>query len=220
MVILGLTGSIGMGKSTAAAAFRRLGLPVHDADAAVRRLMGPGGKAVDAVAGAFPGVRGADGGIDHAVLGDRVFGDAQALARLEGLLHPLVRADETAFLKRCARRREPVVVLDIPLLFETGAEARCDAVVVVSAPERVQRRRVLRRPAMTEEKLAAILARQTPDREKRRRADFVVLTGLGRNHSLRQIVAIVETVRRWRGRHWPPVRRRPATNKGKGKAHA
>jgi dephospho-CoA kinase len=194
MVILGLTGSIGMGKSTAASLLRRLGVPVHDADAAVHRLTGPGGKAVPLVEAAFPGVTG-PAGVDRLKLGAIVFNDAAALKRLEAILHPMVRAAEQCFLRRMAARRESVVVLDIPLLYETGAERRCDAVIVVSAPAFLQRARVLGRPGMTEAKFRAILAKQVSDAEKRRRADFVVDTGHGRLTTLQQLAKLIRLVR-------------------------
>jgi len=203
MLVLGLTGSIGMGKSTAAAMLRRLGLPVHDADAAVHRLMNKGGAAVGAVEAAFPGVV-AEGAVDRRRLGARVLDDDAAMKRLEAILHPLVRAEARAFLARQARLRRPLVVLDIPLLFETGGEQLCDAVVVVTAPATTQRARVLRRPGMTEEKMRAVLARQMPDAEKRARADFVVQTGLGKRHTLRQLAAIVTLLKSGR----TPRRRR------------
>ena len=203
MVILGLTGSIGMGKTVAAGHFRRLGVPVHDSDAAVHRLLAPGGAAVDAIAEAFPGtVR--DGGVDRRAMAERVFGDDEALERLEAIVHPLVREQTRRFLAGRARRRAPLVVLDVPLLFETGGEHRCDAVVCVSAPAFVQRRRVMRRPGMTAGRFAAILARQMPDAEKRRRADFVVRTGLGRGHGLRQIRRVVTMALALPARKWPP----------------
>ena len=180
---LGLTGSIAMGKSEAARMFARLGAPVFDADAEVHRALAPGRPGAAAVAAAFPeAARG--GAIDRRALGRRVFGDAAALRRLESILHPLVGAARERFLRRARARRAPVVVFDVPLLFETGGERRCDRVAVASAPPRVQRRRALRRPGMTPEKFAAILARQTPDREKRRRADFIVPSGLGRRPAL------------------------------------
>jgi len=190
MVVLGLTGSIGMGKSTAAAMLRRLGIPVHDADGAVHRLLGRNGKAVAKVDAEFPGTAG-PAGIDRAALGRRVFGDAAALRRLERILHPMVRADTARFLHRMRARRAPLVVLDIPLLLETGGEERCDAIIVVSAPTFLQRARVLGRPGMSEARFAAILAQQMPDAEKRRRADFVVPTGLGRRETLRRLAEIV-----------------------------
>ena len=186
MIILCLTGSVGMGKSTAAREFRRMRIPVYDADKAVHRLLGRGGKAVAAVAAAFPGVE-KGGAIDRAALGRLVFSDPAALKRLEAILHPLVRQAERAFLARARRRRRKLVVLDIPLLFETGGEARCDKVVVVSAPRRVQLARVMARPGMTADRLAGVEARQMPDAEKRRRADIVIETGLDRRHSLAKL---------------------------------
>jgi dephospho-CoA kinase len=195
VIILGLTGSIGMGKSTAAAVLRRLGAPVFDADAVVHRLLAPGGAAVRRVETAFPGVRDAAGGIDRRRLGQRVFGQPEALRRLEGILHPMVRAAERRFVARARAQRQPIVVLDIPLLFETGGAGRCDCVVVVSAPAFVQRQRVIRRSGMTPARFDEILRQQMPDREKRRRADFVVNTGLGRALALRQLKAIVRILR-------------------------
>ncbi len=193
MRVLGLTGSIGMGNSAAARALRRLGVPVHDADAAVHRLLGPGGGAVAAVAWAFPGVV-ADGAVDRAALGRRVFNNPAALAQLEAILHPLVQRSEQRFLRGALARREPVAVLDIPLLFEIGGERRCDAVIVVSAPRFVQEARVLRRKGMTAARLLAVRARQMPDAEKRRRADFVVPTGLDKRATLRRLAAIVRVM--------------------------
>ena len=175
MRILGLTGSIGMGKSTAVAMFRRLGVPVHDADAAVHGLMAPRGACFDAVAAAFPDAV-ADGAVDRGRLGAAVFADAAAKRRLEAILHPAVRAETKRFLQSLARRQAALAVLDIPLLYETGAEHRCDAVAVVTAPEWLQRRRVLARPGMTLEKFDGIRAAQVPDGEKtapRRRSDPV-----------------------------------------------
>jgi len=203
MVIIGLAGSIAMGKSTAAAGFRRLGIAVHDADRAVHGLFAKGGAAVPRVAAAFPGTVKA-GVVDRSTLGAVVFKDKAALRLLEGIVHPLVRQAQESFLRRQAARRAPLVVLDIPLLLEHGGERRCDAVVVVSAPAFLQAQRVLGRPGMSPARLAAILAEQMPDREKRRRADFVVLTGLGKRASLRRIAKIVKVMRKRRGRHWPP----------------
>lgn len=194
MKILGLTGSVGMGKSTAAAMLRRLGVPVHDADAAVHRQMDEGGAAVAEVEAAFPGVV-RDGAVDRQALGARVFGDPEALRRLEAILHPKVRAESDAWLCRQRRRGESLVVLDIPLLFESGSETRCDAVIVVTAPPFVQRARVMKRPGMTEERFRQVLAQQLPDREKRRRAQFVVSTGLSKGHTLRQLARIVRLYR-------------------------
>jgi dephospho-CoA kinase len=200
VIVLGLTGSIGMGKSTAAATFRRLRIPLFDADRAVHHMLGPGGRAVPIVAAAFPEAGRAGGGIDRTLLGRRVFSDPEALSRLERIIHPMVAVDQKRFLALARARREPIVVLDIPLLFESGGERRCDYVLVVSAPGLVQRQRVLRRPGMTERRLTAILSHQMPDREKRRRADFVVPTGLSRNLSLRRLRAIVRLLRDSRSR--------------------
>lgn len=183
MKILCLTGSVGMGKTTAARMLRRLGIPVHDADAEVHRLLGRGGAAVKAVGTAFPGVKSGKG-IDRAALGRIVFADPAALKRLEGILHPLVREAERKFLATARRQRRTLVVLDIPLLYETKGERRCDGVIVVSAPRPIQLARVMARPGMTKERLAAIEARQMPDGQKRRRADIVIETGLGKRHSL------------------------------------
>jgi dephospho-CoA kinase len=195
VIVLGLTGSIGMGKSTAAAVLRALRLPLFDADQAVHRLLAPNGAAVRPVAAAFPDVRAGSGGIDRELLGRRVFADPAALSRLEAIMHPLVDRAEQRFLAQAHGRRAPIAVLDIPLLFETGTERRCDYVLVVSAPKFLQRQRVLRRPGMSEDRLAAILAQQMPDAEKQRRADFVVRTGLDRRQSLHRLRAIVRLLR-------------------------
>lgn len=193
MVILGLTGSIGMGKSTAARLFAEEGVPVHDSDATVHRLYE--GDAAAAIERAFPGT--ATGGkVDRRALGARVIGDAEAMQTLESIVHPLVRREEREFLERERARGTPVVVLDIPLLFETGGENRVDAVVVVSAPAEIQRQRVLSRPGMTEEKFAAILGRQTPDEQKRLRADFVVDSSRGIEHARAQIRDILARIAR------------------------
>jgi len=193
MKVVGLTGSIGMGKTTAAALLRRLGVPVHEADAAVHRLMERGGAAVPAIERAFPGVV-KDGAVDRAILGARVFGNGKAMARLEGILHPLVREDSARFLNRARRRGARVAVLDIPLLFESGRERDMDASVVVTAPAFVQRARVLTRPGMTPKRFQQVLARQMPDAEKRRRADFIVPTGLGRRLTLRRLLRVLKRV--------------------------
>jgi dephospho-CoA kinase len=179
MKIIGLTGSVGMGKSTAAAMLRCMGVPVYDADRAVHRMMSQGGIAVAAVAAAFPGVE-RNGAIDRATLGKRVFGDDAAMKRLEAIIHPLVRQDERRFLNDRRRRGTALVVMDVPLLFESGRHKRYDATMVVTAPAFLQRARVLARKGMTPAQFAAILKRQMPDAEKRRRADFIVPSGLGR----------------------------------------
>ena len=189
MIVLGLTGSIGMGKSTAARQLRRLGFPVHDADAVVHRLLARGGAAVTAIAAAFPGVV-RDGAVDRRALGGLVFGNPVLLKRLEAILHPLVRQAEHKFLARARRQRRRLVVLDIPLLFETGGQARCDAVAVVSAPPFVQARRVLARPGMTPERLEAIRRSQMADADKRRRADVIIPTGRGYRPALRALVQV------------------------------
>jgi dephospho-CoA kinase len=194
MIVVGLTGSIGMGKSNAAHVLRRLGVPVHDADGAVHLLMGPGGRAVLKVAEAFPQAL-AGNRIDRKVLGDLVFGDTPALRRLEAIIHPLVRQSSRTFLAAAARRRARIAVLDIPLLYESGGDKMVDAVIVVSAPRQIQRQRVMARPGMTEEKFRAILARQVPDVEKRRRADYVVFTGGHRGETFRQLKRIVGELR-------------------------
>lgn len=195
MIVLGLTGSIGMGKSTAAAALRQMGVPVHDADASVHRLMNHGGAAVGFIEAAFPGTA-LEGAIDRKALGARVFGNPPELRRLEAILHPMVRQQERIFLATCRRRRHPVAVLDIPLLYETGGEHRCDAVIVVSAPEFLQDQRVLKRPGMSRARLKEILGQQMPDAEKRRRADFVVETGLGKRASRVALARILKKLKR------------------------
>jgi dephospho-CoA kinase len=200
MQVIGLTGGIGMGKSTAAAAFRRAHIPVFDADAAVHRLQAPGGRALRAIAAAFPGTVRADGSgrpvLDRAALRARVLTDPPALRRLEAIVHPLVRAEELAFLARARRAGARLAVLDIPLLFETGGDARTGLVLVVTAPRAVQVNRVARRRRMDPEQVSAVLARQMPDAEKRRRADVVVRTGLSKHHALRTIRRLLRDLRR------------------------
>ena len=186
--ILGLTGSIGMGKSTTANLFRERGIPVHDADASVHRLYR--GRAVAPIAAAFPGVIN-DDAVDRARLSAAVLGKPEALKKLEAIIHPLVREEEERFLSACRKAGHGLVVLDVPLLLETGGERRCDAVLVVTAPADVQRRRVLARPEMTPDKFAAILARQMPDVEKRRRAHFLVDTSHGLLVAQRQVGSIL-----------------------------
>ncbi len=176
MIVLGLTGSIGMGKSTTAKMFAEAGVPVHDSDETVHRLYA--GKAAPLVEAVFPGTTDA-GVVDRTRLAGRVLGDAAALKTLEAIVHPLVRADADAFLASHRASGAPIAVLDIPLLFETGGRSRVDKVVVVTAPPEIQRARVLARPGMSEEKLAAILAKQVPDAEKRQQADFVIDTSEG-----------------------------------------
>lgn len=195
MIILGLTGSIGMGKSTAAAMMRRLGVPVHDSDAAVHRMLGPRGSAVAQIRQRFPDSDDpARNAIDRRALGRLVFGNPAERLALEAILHPLVRQSQDRFLKSHRHRGSPVVLLDIPLLYETGADRRVDHVIVVTAPGFVQRQRVQRR-GLSPADFAARLALQMPDAEKRRRADFIVQTGLGRLYTLRQLRAILGQVK-------------------------
>jgi len=188
MIVLGLTGSIGMGKSTTAAMFREAGVPVHDSDEAVHRLYA--GAAAPLVEAAFPGTL-VDGVVDRNRLAARVLGDREAIRRLEAIVHPLVRAEADAFLDLHRGAGARLVVLDIPLLFETNGRGRVDKVVVVSAPAETQRERVLARPGMTAEKFEAILSKQVPDAEKRAMADFVIDTGQGLDHARAAVVAIV-----------------------------
>lgn len=192
---VGLTGSIGMGKSETGKLFARQGLAVFDADATVHALYGPGGAGTAAIAARFPDAVTANG-IDRARLAQIVADDRSALLVLEALIHPLVRQAEDRFLENARARNDEVVILDIPLLFETGRNKTMDAVVVVSSPESVQRERVLKRPGMTPEKFAAILARQVPDAEKRAQADFVIETDKGLDHALAQVRRVAAELRR------------------------
>ncbi|HEY0424894.1 MAG TPA: dephospho-CoA kinase [Rhodopila sp.] len=195
MRVIGLTGGIGMGKSTAAAAFRRARIPVFDADLAVHRLQAKGGKAVRAIEAAFPGTM-RDGATDRVALRQAVLGNPQALTKLEHILHPMVEAAERDFVARARRAGRHAVVLDIPLLFEVKGDERVDTIVVVSAPLAIQIHRVGLRRRMSKADIAAIIARQMPDREKRRRADLVVKTGLSRNHTLRILTRFIKGLRR------------------------
>jgi dephospho-CoA kinase len=203
MVIVGLTGSIGMGKSTAAKMLREMGVPVYDADAAVHALQAPNGAALPRIEAAFPGVVKA-GVLDRQALGARVFGDKEALRRLEEIVHPMVQQRQRAFLRRAALAGEKLVVLDIPLLFEGLGERRVDATLVVSAPAFLQRRRVMARPGMTAERLDGILRQQVPDALKRRRADIVIPTGMGLAPTRAALAQAVKALRHRRGRFWPP----------------
>ncbi|HKK31443.1 MAG TPA: dephospho-CoA kinase [Alphaproteobacteria bacterium] len=195
--VIGLTGSIGMGKSTAANMLRRRNIPVFDADATVHELMEPGGAAVAAVEEAFPGVV-KNGAVDRGELGKRVFGHRAKLKKLERILHPLVGEAERAFLARVARRRLPMAVRDVPLLFETGGDKRCDATIVVSAPAHIQAARVLARPGMTRERLEQIRAKQMADAEKRKRADYVVPSGMGRRMTWDTLGEVLRDIERRR----------------------
>lgn len=201
-LVIGLTGSIGMGKTTTAKMFERLGIPVFDADVAVHRLYEPGGAAVGAVADAFPGTASEAGGVDRAALAEHLAAEPEGLLRLERIVHPLVAREQERFVEHAGRDGADLVVLDIPLLFETGRHDAVDAVVVVSAPANVQRSRVLSRPEMTEAKLLQLLARQLPDAEKRAQAHFVVETGRGLDHAAEQVQRIVAALRaRRQGQH-------------------
>jgi dephospho-CoA kinase len=207
LILIGLTGSIGMGKSTTAAMFREAGAPVYDVDAVIRDLYEPGGLAVAPIGEAFPGVV-KDGRVDREALRQRVLGDAEALKRLNAIVHPLTRADRAEFLRRAEAEGAEMVVLDIPLLFETGGHADMDAVVVASAPPEQQRERVLARPGMTPERLDAILAQQMHDAEKRARAHFVVDTGRGLEPARQQVAEIMAVMR--------DPQRRPARDRTAG----
>ena len=189
--VIGLTGSIGMGKSQTAALFAAEGIPVYDSDAAIHRLYAQGGAAVEKIAEKFPGAV-KNGAVDRAALSAQVAGNPEKLALLESLVHPLVAAEQDRFLAATAA---DIVVLDIPLLFETGAEDDVDAVVVASAPAPIQRQRVLARPGMTEEKFAALNARQLPDAQKRAQAHYVVMTDQGLDHAREQVKMILADVR-------------------------
>jgi len=193
--IICLTGSLGMGKSRTASFFAEAGVPVYDSDAAVHALYE--GEAVPLIEQAFPGVT-VDAKVDRTKLGARVLGDAAALAKLEAIVHPLVGAARDRFLAQARVSGAKVVVLDVPLLFETGAERGCDAVVVVSAPADVQRRRAFERPGMTEEKFAVLLAKQTPDAEKRRRADFILDSSQSYDHARAQVRDILQAIAKMR----------------------
>lgn len=194
MIVLGLTGSIAMGKSTASALFRREGVPVFCADQTVHRLLGPGGAAVAAIEANFPGVVAA-GAVDRVQLAAKVFADPQALKRLEAIVHPLVIDAQDRFLKAAARRGSPLAVLDIPLLFEAGLDRLCDRIAVVSAPASVQYQRLVRRRTLDAVRIKATLARQMPDALKRRRADFIIPSGQGRALTRRVIVNIIRTLK-------------------------
>ncbi|WCL54597.1 dephospho-CoA kinase [Gimibacter soli] len=191
MIILGLTGSIGMGKSVTADMFRALGVPVHDSDAVVHRLQAKDGKAIPAIAAAFPGTV-EDGALDRQALGAAVFGNESALQRLQGIMFPLIMEDRRDFIEEATLKGQKLVVLDVPLLFETGGDKACDKVVVVTAPADVQRQRVLARPGMTPERFEKVLAHQMPDAEKRRLADFLIDTSLGMAHAEAEVRKIVE----------------------------
>ena len=196
-MMIGLTGSIGMGKSETARMFAKLGVPVYDADAAVHRLYDRGGKAVEPLAAAFPGVV-RDGRVDRTLLSERVTGNPDATKRLQEIVYPLMAGERQRFLDDARASGADMVLFDIPLLFETGGHATMDAVVVCSAPSEVQRQRVLARPGMTEEKFNYLLSRQVADEEKRAKAHFVVVTDKGLDHAFEQVKMIVEELRKRR----------------------
>ena len=204
MIVLGLTGSIGMGKTTAAIMLRKMGLRICDSDAIVHGMLGKGGGAVNAISAEFRGVV-QNGEVNRPALGQAVFSDPDALVRLEGILHPMVQAAQGNFLRIAALNGVQMAVLDVPLLFEVGTDKRCDVVVVVTAPRFIQEQRVLSRPGMTEARLKATLARQLPDAEKRRRADFVVHSSLGKCHTYGRLWKIVRQLRGQAGIKWPPI---------------
>ena len=196
MFILGLTGSIGMGKSATAKMFREFGIPVHDADATVHQLMGPKGRATKQIEATFQGCLAEDGSVDRQKLGSHVFENDEALKNLEAILHPMVRDEERKFLRLCQLHRNPLVVLDIPLLFETKGEERCNAVAVVSASKTLQAKRVMARSGMTREKFQAIVKKQTPDALKRKKADYIILSGAGFRTARNQVQHIINEIKR------------------------
>ncbi|MGK2741796.1 dephospho-CoA kinase [Tepidicaulis sp. LMO-SS28] len=198
MLLIGLTGSIGMGKSETAKMFARLGIPIYDADAAVHQLYAEGGAAVAPLEEAFPGVV-KGGAVDREELSKRVLGKPEELKKLESIVHPLVSQVQRDFLMKAMEEKQPMVLLDIPLLFETGGRERVDVIVVVSAPYEVQRARVLERPGMTPEKFDAIFAKQTPDAEKRTGADFVIETDKGLEPAFEQVKEVVEKLKGRKG---------------------
>ena len=209
MIVIGLTGSIGMGKSAAAAMLRQLGIAAHEADDEVHKLLSPGGAGALALTAEFPyfryphiyGRKDKNGHrpIDRKKLGKIIFNNDKARLRLEAILHPLVRESQADFIRKQGAMGRDIVVLDIPLLFETGGESRVDYIITVSAPYFIQRMRVLSRSGMDEKKFHAILERQTPDAEKRARADFIVHTGLSRGYTMKQLKAIIRDIRARQG---------------------
>lgn len=201
MLLVGLTGSIGMGKSETTKMFAALGVPVYDADAAVHALYAAGGDAVEPIGEAFPGVI-KDGAIDREELGKRVLGAPDELRRLEKIIHPLVGLSQLEFLQNAEKSGAAMVVLDIPLLFETGGEARVDVAVVVSAPADLQRQRVLARPGMSVKKFESILAKQVPDAQKREQADFIVDSSRGLEPAMADVKGIIEALKGRKGKIW------------------
>jgi dephospho-CoA kinase len=219
MLLIGLTGSIATGKSHVARLFRAAGVPVFDADEAVHRLFRPGGAALATVTAAFPGVQACDGSIDRPALGRVVFGDPAKLRQLEAIVHPLVRADEHVFLEAAARRHTPLVVLDIPLLFETRGERRVDRVVAVGCSDALQAQRALRRSGMTFERLERIRSQQLPTATKRRRSDMFIPSGYDRGAVQRRLVAFLNDMAGVPPRIWPHAYRNLA-GMGENNRHA
>ncbi len=201
MVIVGLTGSIGMGKSETAKMFRSLGVPVYDADAAVHAIYAPGGSAVAPIEAAFPGVTNANG-VDRDALAKLVLNDPAALKKLEAIVHPLVGLEQQKFLEQAAAENADIIVIDVPLLYETGGQKRVDCVVLVSAPYELQRERVLMRPGMSEEKFQSILAKQVPDAEKRRQADYIIDSSQGIEPAMAQVKDLIPLLKKVPAKAW------------------
>lgn len=210
MVIVGLTGSIGMGKSETAKMFRRLGIAVYDADAAVHGIYAPGGSAVAPIEEAFPGVTGPNG-VDRDALAKRVLNDPAALKKLESIVHPLVGLEQQKFLAQAAAEKAEMIVIDVPLLYETGGQKRVDCVVLVSAPYELQRERVLERPGMSEEKFQSILAKQVPDAQKREQADYIIDSSKGLEAAMAQVEALIPLLRKVPARAWAQRKQQNAT---------
>lgn len=210
MVIVGLTGSIGMGKSETAKMFRRLGIAVYDADAAVHGIYAPGGSAVAPIEEAFPGVTGPNG-VDRDALAKRVLNDPAALKKLESIVHPLVGLEQQKFLAQAAAEKAEIIVIDVPLLYETGGQKRVDCVVLVSAPYEMQRERVLARPGMSEEKFQSILAKQVPDAQKREQADYIIDSSKGLEAAMAQVEALIPLLRKVPARAWAQRKQQDAT---------
>ncbi len=210
MVIVGLTGSIGMGKSETAKMFRRLGIAVYDADAAVHGIYAPGGSAVAPIEEAFPGVTGPNG-VDRDALAKRVLNDPAALKKLESIVHPLVGLEQQKFLAQAAAEKAEMIVIDVPLLYETGGQKRVDCVVLVSAPYELQRERVLERPGMSEEKFQSILAKQVPDAQKREQADYIIDSSKGLEAAMAQVEALIPLLRKVPARAWAQRKQQDAT---------
>ncbi|MDB5491602.1 MAG: Dephospho-CoA kinase [Micavibrio sp.] len=207
MIVVGLTGSIGMGKSTAAEMLAQMGIPVHDSDVAARKAAADGGAAIPQLLKTFPQAFDAAGKLDRGLLGQLIFNDDAKRLALEAIIHPVVQQSQQDWMRARAAEGHKIVVLDIPLLYETGAGARVDKVIVVSAPFFIQKKRVMARPGMTESKFKGILASQMPDHEKRARADFVVLTGLGKVYTERALQKVIGSLLNGQSHNFPPYAR-------------